>query len=99
MLTNPNYALLKSACAWANTSKQEQNAIRGAAVYKPGFLAGIEGSITGGFRVAERSVWQNFGRYLINGVNGAGNPIANCCYAAPNGFGLYYQDPGYAAIP
>jgi len=28
-----------------------------------------------------------------------GNYVSNCCYAVANGAGLYYQDPGYAAIP
>ncbi|MDE1985143.1 MAG: TonB-dependent receptor [Alphaproteobacteria bacterium] len=99
VLSNPNYALFKSAWAWANQSKQEQHAIRGAVTYKPSFLAGVEGSITGGFRIGQRDVWQTFGRYLINGLDVNGNYISNCCYAQGNGPGLYYQDPGYAAIP
>lgn len=99
VLSNPAYVLFKSAWAWANTSKQEQDAIRASATYKPGFLKSVEGSLTAGFRVAQRSVWQNFGRYLIDGRDVNGNYISNCCYAGGNGPGLYYQDPGYAAIP
>jgi TonB-dependent receptor len=99
VLSNPAYVLFKSAWAWANKSKQEQEAIRGAVEYKPGFLKGVDGVITGGFRIAQRNVWQNFGRYLIDGRDVNGNYISNCCYAGGNGPGLYYQDPGYAAIP
>lgn len=99
VLSNPAYVLFKSAWAWANTSKQEQDAIRASVVYKPGFLKGVEGSITAGFRIAQRNVWQTFGRYLIDGRDVNGNYISNCCYAAGNGPGLYYLDPGYAAIP
>ena len=99
VLSNPAYTLFKSAWAWANASKQDQEAIRGAVVYKPAFLAGVEGSITGGFRIAQRNIWQNFGRYLINGLTVSGQPIANCCYDTNNGTYLYYEDPGYAAIP
>jgi len=99
VLSNPAYALFKSAWGWDNKSKQEQDAIRGALVYKPKFLAGVDGSITGGFRLAKRDIWQTFGRYLIPGYDVNGNLIQNCCYAQGNGPGLYYQDPGYAAIP
>jgi iron complex outermembrane receptor protein len=99
VISNPAYTLFKSAWAWANSSKQDQEAVRGALVYKPAILAGIDGSITGGFRIAQRDVWQNFGRYLINGLTVSGHPIANCCYDPANGTYLYYEDPGYAAIP
>ena len=99
VLSNPAYALFKSAWAWGNQSKEEEAAIRAAAVYKPSFLAGVDGSFTGGFRVGTRDVWQTFGRYLIDGLDVNGNLISNCCYATGNGPYLYYQDPGYAAIP
>ncbi len=99
VLSNPNYVLFKSAWAWANKAKQEQDAIRGDVVYKPSFLKSVDGSITGGFRFAQRNVWQDFGRYLIDGYTESGAYIANCCFAPGNGPGLYYQDPGYAAIP
>jgi len=99
VLSNPAYVLFKSAWAWANTSRQEQDAIRASVVYKPGFLKALDGALTGGFRIAQRNVWQNFGRYLIDGRDVNGNYISNCCYAGGNGPGLYYQDPGYAAIP
>jgi len=99
VLSNPNYALFKSAWGWDNQSKEEEGAIRGAVEYKPEFLHGVDGVITGGFRLATRDVWQTFGRYLIQGTDVNGNYISNCCYAQGNGGGLYYQDPGYAAIP
>ena len=99
VLSNPNYALFKSAWAWANGTKQEQGAIRGAVEYKPGFLKAVDGSISAGFRLGTRDIWQDFGRYLIQGLDVNGNYISNCCYAQGNGGGLYYQDPGYAAIP
>jgi len=96
VLSNPAYTLFKSAWAWANSSKQDQEAIRGSLVYK---VPSVEGSVTLGFRVAQRNVGENFGRYLINGFTTSGAYVANCCYAQNNGPGLYYQDPGYAAIP
>ena len=99
VLSNPAYTLFKSAWAWANNSKQEQGAVRGAVEYKPGFLKAIDGSVTAGFRLGTRDIWQDFGRYLIDGLDVNGNYISNCCYAGGNGPGLYYQDPGYAAIP
>jgi len=99
VLSNPNYVLFKSAWAWANDSKQQQAAIRGAVTYKPEFLKSVSGKLEAGFRLATRDVWQDFGRYLIDGRDVNGNYISNCCYAQGNGPGLYYQDPGYAAIP
>ena len=99
VLSNPNYALFKSAWGWANQSKQEEHAIRGAVEAKPAFLGSLDGTVTAGFRIAQRDVWQTFGRDMINGYDVNGNYISNCCYGAGNGPGLYYQDPGYAAIP
>ena len=99
VLSNPAYALFKSAWAWASQSKEDQHAIRGALTYKPGFLKGVAGSVTGGFRIGQRDVKETFGRYLINGLTASGQPISNCCYDTANGTYLYYQDPGYAAIP
>ncbi len=99
VLSNPNYTLFKSAWAWANMARQTQDAVRGALIYKPDYLASVDGTITGGFRIATRDVDQTFGRYLINGLTTGGTPIANCCTAATGGTYLYYQDPGYAAIP
>jgi iron complex outermembrane recepter protein len=99
VLSNPNYVLFKSAWAWANQSKQEQGAIKASLQYKPGFLKSVDGFLTAGVRIGKRDVWQNFGRYLIQGLDVNGNYIDNCCYAAGNLGGLYYQDPGYAPIP
>jgi iron complex outermembrane recepter protein len=95
VLSNANYVLFKSAWAWANTTKQQQDAIRGAVVYKPSFLKNVDGSITAGFRIAQRDVWQNFGRYLINRQSTPGVVGSDCCYDSANGTNLYYLDPGY----
>lgn len=96
VLTNPNYTLFKSAWAWANQARQTEEAIRGALVYKPAFLASVDGALTGGFRVAKRDVDQTFGRYLINRESTPGVVGSNCCFnAATSGNFLYYQDPGY----
>ena len=99
VLTNSAYTLFKSAWAWANTARQEQSAARGEVVYKPAFLASVEGSLTGGFRYATRDVDQTFGRYLINGQTTDGSTFAACCLGPTSGTYLYYQDPGYAPIP
>lgn len=97
VLSNPNYVLFKSAWAWANSTKQNSDAFRAAVTYKPGFLKSVEGFITGGVRFAQRDVWQNFGRYLINrGTKPNGTTDTDCCYdPAVSGTYLYYQDPGY----
>src|SRR6202008_863809 len=57
-------------------------------------------------RYTDRDVEQTFGRYLINAATvgyggvGAGTAAGNCCIAAgQSGTGIYYSDPGYAAIP
>jgi iron complex outermembrane recepter protein len=93
VLSNPDYALFKSAWGWDNASKQEEGAIRGAVEYKPAFLGGVEGSLTAGFRVATRDVWQTFGRYLIDGVDTNGNYIGGNSWSPGMGPGIYYQDP------
>ena len=98
VLSNPAYTLFKSAWAWASKSKEQEAAIRGAVVYKPGFLKGVEGNLTFGFRIAQRNVNETFGRYLIDrgSVPGTVGGGTDCCYGG-TGFGtyLYYQDPGY----
>ncbi len=99
VLSNAQDTLFKSAWAWANLGKEQEDAVRGELVDKPAFLSGVDGTITGGFRIAQRDVAETFGRYLINGLDVNGNYIANCCYGSGNGSYLYYQDPGYAAIP
>ena len=80
VLSNPAYTLFKSSWAWGNQAKEQEDAIRGSLTYKPSFLGGVDGSITGGFRVAQRDIDQTFGRYLINGLTESGPQIANCCY-------------------
>jgi len=94
VLSNPAYALFKSAWAWDNASKQEEAAIRGSVEYKPSFLGGVDGSFSAGFRVATRDVWESFGRYLIDGVDTNGNIIAGSAWGPGMGSGIYYQDPG-----
>lgn len=99
VLSNPAYALFKSGWAWANETKQTQQAVRGELVWKPDFLSDYSGSITGGFRFANRDVSQIFGRYMENSV---GQPTAlssSCCTGPTSGTWLYYMDPGYADIP
>ncbi len=94
VLSNPSYALFKSAWAWDNSSKQEEAAIRGAVEYKPKFLSSVDGSFSAGFRAATRNVWENFGRYLIDGVDTNGNIIGGSSWGPGMGSGIYYQDPG-----
>jgi TonB-dependent receptor len=96
VLSNAQYTLFKSAWAWANQAQQTEEAIRGALVYKPAFLGSVDGTLTGGFRVAKRDINQTFGRYLINRESTPGVVGSNCCFnAATSGNFLYYQDPGY----
>src|SRR5205085_2334713 len=63
-------------------------------------------TLSGGLRLSDRDVDQTFGRYLINGATvgtggvGAGTAAGNCCISpGQSGTNLYYQDPGYSAIP
>jgi TonB-dependent receptor len=83
VLSNADYALFKSAWAWANMAKQMQNAVRGAVVYKPSSLSNVAGSITGGFRFSQRDVWQDFGRYMIS-TDGSGNAGTYSYYLDPS---------------
>ena len=94
VLSNPAYALFKSAWAWANASKEQEFAFRGGVEYKPKFLAAVDGSFSAGFRIATRDVWETFGRYLIDGVDTNGNIIAGSAWGPGMGSGIYYQDPG-----
>lgn len=95
VLSNPAYALFKSAWAWDNRAKEDQGAIRGSATWSPSFLKAVDGNISGGFRVATRNIWQDFGRYLIQRGSTPGVVGTDCCYDPHNGTWLYYQDPGY----
>ncbi len=89
ILSNPAYATFKSNWAYANSTKQEQYAIKGDLSYDAPFLKDVGAVFTIGFRYSDRKVNQDFGRYLIDG-GGAGN------VGTPNGGPyLYYQDPGY----
>ncbi|QUD88921.1 TonB-dependent receptor [Phenylobacterium montanum] len=98
ILSNPNYTTFKSNWAWANYAKEKQFAGKGDVSYDVPFLSEVGATLSGGVRVATRDVDQTFGRYLINGDYN-GNTTGNCCIGAGSGTYLYYQDPGYAAIP
>ncbi|HVY24082.1 MAG TPA: TonB-dependent receptor [Steroidobacteraceae bacterium] len=104
ILSNPNYTLFKSNWAWANKTEEDQTALKGNLKFKANDIV----TLTAGLRYAVRNVDQVFGRYLQDGstlgvgglpagVGGTGG--GNCCAGASNGSWLYYQDPGYAAIP
>jgi TonB-dependent receptor len=102
LLSNPAYTTFKSNWAWANSLDEKNQAFRGNLHYK--VSDGL--TLSGGLRIAKRDVDQTFGRYLIDGATlgtsgvGAGTAAGNCCIAAgQSGTWLYYQDPGYAAIP
>jgi iron complex outermembrane recepter protein len=106
VLSNPAYTTFKSNWAWANYTSQSITAAKFDIAWDPEFLRGQTGTITGGLRYAKRDVDQTFGRYLIDGATlgtggtPAGQPSGNCCATPPTtGTWLYYQDPGYAAIP
>ncbi len=99
ILNNPAYTTFKSNWAWSNISAQKQWSIKGDLSYEPDYLKDVGAKLSGGFRIATRDVDQTFGRYLINGLTAGGLPISNCCNDPNGGTYLYYQDPGYAAIP
>jgi iron complex outermembrane recepter protein len=102
VLSNPAYTLFKSNWAWANTVDEKNWALKFNLHAKTGGLI----DITGGGRYQYREVDYVHGRYLEDGINpygiggvGAGTPAGNCCTSAASGTYLYFQDPGYAAIP
>jgi TonB-dependent receptor len=102
ILSNPDYTTFKSNWAWANFTDEKNTALKGNLK----FATSDKLSFTGGLRYAKRDVDQTFGRYLIDAANsgtsgvGAGTTAGNCCIAAgQSGTGIYFSDPGYAAIP
>ena len=102
LLFNPAYTTFKSNWAWANFGDESKGAVNGNLHFK--FNDSL--TLTGGLRYTDRDVEQTFGRYLINAATvgyggvGAGTAAGNCCIAAgQSGTGIYYSDPGYAAIP
>jgi TonB-dependent receptor len=102
VLSNPAYTLFKSNWAWANTNEEKTWAVK----FNLQFKANDVIDVAAGGRYQNREVDYVHGRYLENGVNpygiggvGAGTPAGNCCTSAASGTWLYYQDPGYAAIP
>jgi iron complex outermembrane receptor protein len=101
LLSNPAYTLFKSNWAWANTNDEKQYAFKFDLRGKVGIV-----DLTGGARYQDRQVDYVHGRYLENGIDpygiggkGAGTAAGNCCIGPGSGTWLYYQDPGYAAIP
>jgi TonB-dependent receptor len=102
VLSNPAYTLFKSNWAWANTLDEKTWAVHFDVHFKASDLV----DLTAGARYQDREVDYVHGRYLENGISpygvggvGAGTPAGNCCTSASSGTWLYYQDPGYAAIP
>jgi iron complex outermembrane recepter protein len=102
VLSNPAYTLFKSNWAWANTVDEKNWALKFDLHAKTGGIV----DLTGGGRYQYREVDYVHGRYLENGINplgiggvGAGTPAGNCCTSPASGTYLYFQDPGYAAIP
>jgi iron complex outermembrane receptor protein len=101
VLSNPAYTLFKSNWAWANTNDEKQYAFKFDLRGKVGII-----DLTGGARYQDREVDYVHGRYMENGIDpygiggvGAGTATGNCCIAPGSGTYLYFQDPGYAAIP
>ena len=96
VLNNPAYTTFKSNWAWANLTSQHQFAIKLDAQYNPGFIQGIDSTISGGVAYAGRDISQIFGRYLINGTEAPGVVAGNVNGSNP-AYGPYdyYQDPGY----
>jgi TonB-dependent receptor len=105
VLTNPAYTTFKSNWAWANQTEQKVRAARLDLQWEPDFVQGVKAVISGGARYSKRDVTNDFGRYLIDGSTlgtggtPAGTSAGNCCIGPTSGTYLYYQDPGYAAIP
>jgi iron complex outermembrane recepter protein len=102
VLSNPAYTLFKSNWAWANTNDEKTWAIK----FDLHFKANDVVDLTAGGRYQDREVDYVHGRYLEDGIDpygiggvGAGTKAGNCCTSAASGTWLYYQDPGYAAIP
>ncbi len=102
VLSNPAYTLFKSNWAWANTNDEKTWAVK----FNLHWKATDAVDLTAGARYQDREVDYVHGRYLENGIDpygiggvGAGTPAGNCCTSAASGTYLYYQDPGYAAIP
>jgi iron complex outermembrane receptor protein len=99
VLNNPAYTTFKSNWAWANTTANTQWAVKGDVSIDQS--SNIESKLSVGFRIANRDIDQNFGRYLINGTlaNGqiAGNANGPNPFNPGAAFGPYdfYQDPGY----
>ena len=102
LLFNPEYTTFKSNWAWANIGEESKGAVNGNLHFK--FNESL--TLSGGLRYTDRDVEQTFGRYLIDAATvgyggvGAGTAAGNCCIAAgQSGTGIYFSDPGYAAIP
>ena len=102
VLSNPAYTLFKSNWAWANKLDEKNWAAKFDLHYKANDVV----DLTAGARYESREVDYVHGRYLENGAGtlglggvGAGTTAGNCCIGPASGTYLYFQDPGYAAIP
>jgi iron complex outermembrane recepter protein len=102
VLSNPAYTLFKSNWAWANKVDEKNYAFKFDLKGKVSDLI----TVTGGARYQDREIDYVHGRYLENGIDplgvggvGAGTAAGNCCTGPGSGTYLYFQDPGYAAIP
>ncbi|MDP9083167.1 MAG: TonB-dependent receptor [Pseudomonadota bacterium] len=102
LLSNPAYTLFKSNWAWSNKLDEKNWALKFNLHAKAGNLI----DLSAGARYQNREVDFVHGRYLENGIApfgiggvGAGTAAGNCCTSAASGTWLYFQDPGYAAIP
>ena len=106
VLNNPNFTTFKSNWAWANYTTEKITAAKFDVNYDPRFITGVAATLSAGVRYSKTDLGQTFGRYLIDGATlgtggtPAGTPAGNCCATPPTtSTWLYYQDPGYAAIP
>lgn len=89
IVNDPNNSTFKSNGACANSTKQEQFAIKGDGSYDAPFLHDPGAELAGGFRYGDRKVNRDFDRYPVDGT-GAGN------VGDPHGGShVYYQGPGY----
>ncbi len=100
ILTNPNYTLFKSNWAWADHNDAHNYAIRAEVAYDPEMLQKfVDSTFTAGIRYGSRTIDVDHGKYLIDGLDANGQPVANSGKDPAGGNYIYYVDPGYAAIP
>jgi iron complex outermembrane receptor protein len=101
VLNNPDYTTFKSNWAWAQKTNNTQWAVKADASYDEAAATNLDATLSVGFRIANRSVEEVFGRYLINGTLANGEIAGNANGPNPSNPGAafgpydYYQDPGY----